>query len=210
VARVTWYFDFISPYAYLGLHTLGRLPPDTELRLEPILLAGLLKHWGQQGPAELPPKRIWTYRSCIWLAKQHAVPFQMPAAHPFNPLPYLRLAIAAGSSAVVITGIFRALWTTGVDPADPGVVATLAASLGVTAERLGDASVKNALRDNTERAISAGVFGVPSFGAGSHVFWGSDSVDFAAACLEDSDILQTAEMRRAATLPIGASRRGLS
>jgi hypothetical protein len=44
VARVTWYFDFISPYAYLGLHTLGRLPPDTEVRLEPILLAGVLKH----------------------------------------------------------------------------------------------------------------------------------------------------------------------
>jgi 2-hydroxychromene-2-carboxylate isomerase len=210
VARVTWYFDFISPYAYLGLHTLGRLPPDTELLLEPILLAGLLKHWGQKGPAEVPPKRTWTYRSCIWLAKQQAVPFQMPAAHPFNPLPYLRLAIAAGSSAVVVSGIFRALWTTGVDPADPDVVATLAESLGVATEKLGDASVKDALRDNTERAISAGVFGVPSFAVATHVFWGSDSVDFAAACLEDPGILETAEMRRAATLPIGASRRASS
>jgi hypothetical protein len=90
------------------------------------------------------------------------------------------------------------------------VVATLAESLGVATEKLGVASVKNTLRDNTERAISAGVFGVPSFGVGSHVFWGSDSVDFAAACLEDPDILKTAEMRRAATLPIGASRRGPS
>jgi 2-hydroxychromene-2-carboxylate isomerase len=52
----------------------------------PVLFAGLLKHHGQLGPAEIAGKRDWTYRQVLWLAHSHGVPLQMPAAHPFNPL----------------------------------------------------------------------------------------------------------------------------
>jgi 2-hydroxychromene-2-carboxylate isomerase len=210
VAGVTWYFDFISPYAYLGSHTLERLPRGTDVLYEPVLFAGLLNHWGQKGPAEIPPKRVWTYRSCIWWAKQNNVPFRMPAAHPFNSLPYLRLSIAAGNSAAVVQAIFNALWTTGANPADPSVVAALAESLGIHRERLDDSSVKTALRLATERAAQRGVFGVPSFCIDEHVFWGSDAVDFAAAYLVDPGVLATEEFRHADTLPVGASRPGSS
>jgi 2-hydroxychromene-2-carboxylate isomerase len=204
--RVLWYFDFISPYAYLGLHTLERLPRGTDLEYRPILFAGLLKHWGQKGPAEIPPKRKWTYRSCIWLARQNHVPFQMPAAHPFNPLPFLRLAIAAGNTPESIHAIFRALWTTGANPADSPVIARLADQLSVPLDRLSDSSVKEQLRDNTERAVQNGVFGVPSLSVGEQVFWGGDAVEFASAYLEDPATLDNDEIRRADTLPVGASR----
>jgi 2-hydroxychromene-2-carboxylate isomerase len=205
---VTWYFDFISPYAYFGLRTLEHLPAGTDLRYQPVLFAGLLNHWGQKGPAEIPPKRIWTYRACIWWAQQNNVPFRMPAAHPFNSLPYLRLAIAAGNTAAAIRVIFEGLWTTGADPADSSVIAALAESLGVHRERLADIGVKNSLREATERAVQRGVFGVPSFGIDEHVFWGSDAVDFVAAYLVDPGVLATDEMKRANALPIGASRPG--
>jgi 2-hydroxychromene-2-carboxylate isomerase len=208
--NVQWYFDFISPYAYLGLHTLKRLPRGTALQYRPILFAGLLKHWGQKGPAEIEPKRIWTYRSCIWLARQNQFPFQMPAAHPFNSLPFLRLAIAAGNTPEAIQTIFRSLWTTGANSADPAMIARLADQLGVPLDRLGEASVKDELRANTELAIQNGVFGVPSFGIGKQVFWGSDALDFAAAYLTDPSILDDGEMRRAETLPIAAARPGSS
>jgi 2-hydroxychromene-2-carboxylate isomerase len=132
---VVWYFDFISPYAYLGLHTLRRLPEGTHLEYRPILFAGLLKHFGQKGPAEIAPKRKWTYRSCIWLAHQNQIPFRMPAAHPFNSLAYLRLAVAAGSTLTAIETIFNALWTTGSNPGDPAMVERLAGRLGVPLER---------------------------------------------------------------------------
>ncbi len=203
---VTWYFDFISPYAYFGLHTLKRLPADAAVRRQPVLFAGLLNHWGQKGPAEVPPKRIWTHRSCIWWAKQNKVPFRFPAAHPFVSLPYLRLAIAAGNSEDAIQKIFEALWTTGSDPADPSMIAGLAASLDVPLQRIADADVKNALRDETAKAVQRGVFGVPSFGIDEHVFWGNDAVDFAAAYLVDPGILATEEIKRADTLPIGVAR----
>lgn len=160
--HATWYFDFISPYSYFAMHTLDRLPRGTAIRRQPVLLAGLLNHWGQKGPAEIPPKRIWTLRSCIWWAKQNKIPFQWPAAHPFNSLAYLRLAIAAGNSPEAIHRIFTALWTTGCNPADPSVIAALTKSLDVPAERLADADVKNALREATAEAAQSGVFGVPS------------------------------------------------
>jgi 2-hydroxychromene-2-carboxylate isomerase len=207
MSAVTWCFDFISPYAYFGLQTLKRLPAAADVRYQPVLLAGLLNHWGQKGPAEIAPKRIWTYRWCVWWAKQNDIPFCAPAAHPFNSLPYLRLSIAAGNSAEAIQTIFAALWTTGSDPADSSMIAALAESLGVRRECLSDVAVKKALRENTEQAVQRGVFGVPSFCIDQQVFWGSDSVDFAAAYLMDPGILATHEMMRADTLPVGASRR---
>jgi 2-hydroxychromene-2-carboxylate isomerase len=93
-----WYFDFISPYAYLGMLRLGELPQEFEVRYRPVLFAGLLNHWQQKGPAEISPKRSWTYRSCTWWATRQGIPFRFPAAHPFNSLPYLCLAIAAGNT----------------------------------------------------------------------------------------------------------------
>ncbi len=203
---VTWYFDFISPYAYFSSYALGRLGDNVELKPQPILFAALLNHWGQKGPAEVPSKRIWTYRSCLWWAQQNHVPFRVPAAHPFNPLPYLRLSIAAGNSVAAIRAIFKQLWTTGVDPADPTVVASLAQSLGLSPEQLGAADVKSSLREATEQATQRGVFGVPTFYIDGYLFWGNDSVEFAAAYLKDPALMQTPDMQRIDSLPVGASR----
>jgi 2-hydroxychromene-2-carboxylate isomerase len=206
MAAATWYFDFISPYSYFGLRTLDQLPAGTEVSFRPILFAGLLKHWGQKGPAEMPTKRIWTYRACVWWAQQHGVAFRMPATHPFNPLPYLRLAIAAGNTRHAIETIFTQLWTTGVDPADPAVVDALAKSLQLTPERLAEASVKQSLRTFTDDAIARGVFGVPTLWVAGQLFWGSDAVEFAAACMRDPQLLSSEAFARADGTPIGVMR----
>lgn len=56
--HIKWYFDFISPYSYLHLKQFGRLPPDLEIEYVPILFAGVLKHYGHKGPAEIPPRPL--------------------------------------------------------------------------------------------------------------------------------------------------------
>ena len=91
--KIDWYFDFISPFAYLQLVQLQSSHAVVDINFKPILLAGLLKHWGQKGPAEIPSKRIFTYRHILWLARQSNIPLKMPPGHPFNPLKALRLAI---------------------------------------------------------------------------------------------------------------------
>ena len=206
MSQADWYFDFISPYAYLGLMRLRELPQDLEIRYRPVLFAGLLNHWEQKGPAEIAPKRSWTYRSCTWWASAHGIPFRFPAAHQLNSLPYLRLAIAAGSTGQAVRLIFEALWTSAADPADPALLAELAGALGVDPQAWSHQPVKDALRGGTQQAIAAGVFGVPTLRVGDELFWGADATDFVKAYLADPGILGTAEMRRVATLPVGASR----
>ena len=122
---IDWYFDFVSPYSYIGLHRLNEF--SVSIAYKPVLFAGLLNHWGQKGPAEIPAKRKWTYRNCVWEARKLGLPFRFPALHPFNPLPHLRLALAAGSTPEVVRRIFDFVWTTGEDASDPGRFSSLCA-----------------------------------------------------------------------------------
>lgn len=202
-----WYFDFISPFAYISLHRLKELPADVAIEYRPVLFAGLLNHWGQKGPAELPTKRRYTYRWSHWWANRLGVPLRFPAAHPFNPLHHLRLAIACGLKPEAVRRIFDSVWTTGEDASDQGKFAALCAELGVTADALAAPEVKDALKKNTEAAARAGVFGVPTIEVEGELFWGADSMEFLRAFLADPATLRNAEMRRLDGLPVAAARR---
>ncbi len=205
--QADWYFDFVSPFAYFALQRLHELPADLQVTCRPVLFAGLLDHWGQKGPAEIAPKRIWTYRWCTWCAAQQGIPFRFPAAHPFNPLSYLRLSIAAGNGVPAIQRIFQALWTTAADPADPAVFEALALSLGVDEAAVAAPEVKSTLRQNTEQAAASGVFGVPTLLVDGELFWGADGFDFAKAFLADASVVTNAEMQRLSRLAVGAGRK---
>ena len=206
--KAAWYFDVISPFAYLHLTRFAQLPVDLAIEYRPILFAGLLNHWGQKGPAEIEPKRRWTYRACQHWADSHNVPLRFPAAHPFNSLHHQRLILACGSTPDAVRRVFDHLWTTGGDPADQKSFSSLARALGVDdLARLGTAEVKDALRRNTEEAAALGVFGVPTFVSGGEVFWGNDSIEFFNAWLANPAILEDAEMRRIDALPVAAARR---
>ncbi len=206
--NATWFFDVISPYAYLHLQRFGELPKALSIDYKPVLFAGLLNHWGQKGPAEIAPKRRWTYRSCQFWADAHGLPFRFPAAHPFNSLHYQRLILACGSTPDAVRRVFDHIWTTGADPADEKSFAALARSLGVIdIAALATAEIKDSLRRNTEEAAASGVFGVPTFVVDGELFWGSDSVDFFNAWLAEPAILASAEMRRIDALPVAAARK---
>ena len=204
---VDWYFDFVSPYSYFGLMRLDELGDQVDIRYRPVLFAGMLNHWEQKGPAEIPAKRIWTYRWCTWWAQQQGIPFRFPASHPFNPLPYLRLAIAADNNPAAIKQIFQALWTTGADLADEQVLIALAKSLDVDLDRLAEPEVKDALRRETDHALAQGVFGVPTLAVDGQLFWGADATDFFKAYLANPAIIATHEMKRVSALPVGATRK---
>lgn len=204
--QLDFYFDFVSPYAYLALADVQRLT-GVQVRYRPILFAALLNHWGHKGPAEMPTKRLWTYRWCTWVAAQRGVPFRFPAAHPFNSLAYLRLAIACDCRPDAVRSIFEALWTTGADPSDAHMVEDLARSLGIDPALLGSPDIKEKLRAETADAVAKGLFGVPTLVIDGEIFWGGDAIEFAKAYIADPAVLDSSDMRRVATLPVGASRK---
>ena len=127
----TLYFDVVSPYAYIMDVLLRRASLPLEITLKPVLFAGLLKAHDNKGPAEIPRKRQYTYELCTWLAQRHDIPFRMPPVHPFNPIRYLRLIIALGSSRVVASAVFDSLYREGADPDDPRIWRALTVALGV-------------------------------------------------------------------------------
>lgn len=208
VTEVFWIYDVVSPFAYLALPRLSKFPPEIELKAVPVLLAGLLDHFGQRGPAEIPAKRRFTYRFALWRARQLQLPMRFPPAHPFNPLAALRLIIASGESLAAARTVLTAVFREGRDVASPAVIGELARELEIADPQaaLADPAVKARLRANTEWAAAHGVFGVPTLLIGEEVFWGQDAIDMALDYLKGPGEFRDEAMRLADSLPIGAAR----
>ncbi|MEO1244139.1 MAG: 2-hydroxychromene-2-carboxylate isomerase [Pseudomonadota bacterium] len=206
--QVTWYFDFVSPFAYLQCEQLEKLPVKTGIKYRPVLFAGLLKHWGHKGPAEISSKRRFTYRQALWTARREGIRFRAPDAHPFNPLDALRLSIALGCDGDVVKSIFRFIWAEGHRPDTPKCWNSLLERLEKPEAgcRIASPEVKSALRSHTEEAIARGVFGVPTIAVGKELFWGFDMTDMAAAYIENPAAFEDSEMQRVSNLPIGVER----
>ena len=179
--HLTFYLDFISPYAYLAFHELPEVLMGLSYTVtyRPVFLGGLLKHNAMLGPAEVPPKRDWVYRQVQWLAHQKGLVLDMPAEHPFNPLGLLRLAIATSAlgepNRYACETLFRHVWEGGALATDPARLGALTTTLA-PARTPGDDSVKAQLKSHTDAAIAQGVFGVPAITVDGKVFWGLDSL----------------------------------
>ena len=185
--RIEFFFDVISPFAYLAFE---RLPQALEacsyvVEYRPVLFAGLLQHWGQKGPAEMESKRTWTFRHVHWIAAQQGTPMQTPAQHPFNPLTLLRLAVACGPNRRVVEQLFHHVWQgAGADANDPARLAELTQHLAPARDPASE-EVKRELREATAAAIKLGLFGVPSYLCEGRLFWGLDALPMLRAAVLD-------------------------
>ena len=206
---IVWYYDVISPYAYLALSRIEALAAHRKIRTQPIVFGAVLAHWGQLGPAEIPPKRLHTYRQCQFLADQAGVAFRFPPRHPFRSLDALRLLAALDSRPDAVRAVFDFVWSEGRDVSDRDERDALCRKLGIDDYEalIARADAKTRLRDGTEAAIEAGVFGVPTLAIGGELFWGLDAMPMAEAYLGDPGLLRRGEMARIATLPAGVERR---
>ncbi len=206
--QLRWYFDFVSPFSYLHWHKLQAMPQFAQIEPVPIVFGAVLQERGIRGPAEIPHKRLFTYRQVLWQARCEGVALRFPPAHPFNPLAALRLCIAAGTTPGAITAIFDHLWRDGRAGSAAAELQTVASALGIDDidAAIAAAPVKAQLRANTEAALAAGVFGVPTLAIDDALFWGNDMHTLMQAVLADPALLRTGEMARLATLPEGVRR----
>ena len=203
-----WYFDFISPFSYLQLPKVVGWRKRFEITPVPVAFGAILKHHGNVGPAEIAGKREFTYRFVQWQAEHANMPLRFPPVHPFNPLTALRLCIAAGSTWAAVETIFAHIWrdgraaTTAADLADSG----RALAIDNVENATNAAEVKAQLRANTDAAITAGVFGVPTLRVADQIFWGNDASAMVDDWLANPQRFDSAEYRRIAALPIGVER----
>lgn len=220
---IEFFYDPISPYAHLAFAALPQalMGHSVVLHYRPVLFAGLLKAHGQLGPAEIPAKRDWTYRQIQWLAHTHGIRLDLPAAHPFNPLPLLRLGLASATaeapgetSRYVTELLFQHVWHGGADAADPARLSELQARLQDHVAQRGrpwiepdSDTVKQRLRANTDEALALGLFGVPALVVGGRIFWGFDALPMLKAWLDGDAWFDSGAWEAAARTAVGVQRR---
>lgn len=183
--KLKFYFDFISPYVWLAWKPLNEITLKYSIKLEPIpiLFAGLLNYHGQLGPAEIPSKRNWLIYDVARRAKLQNLTVNPPPTHPFNPLLPLRVATIDYNNHDIklnlIQNILNATWSEGQDISNPNVLKHILNNLDLNGEQiLQEANshlIKEKLKNETNKAIELGVFGVPTTIVNEKLlFWGSE------------------------------------
>ena len=212
--HITFYLDFVSPYAWLAYE---RLPDALEglsysVSYKPVLLGALLQQHANPGPAGIAPKRDWTYRHVTWLGHAQGTPLQMPARHPFNPLPLLRQALACSDDGCInrfVAGaLLRHVWQGGQDALDAERLRVLAEQLSEQirpGQDMHSEAPKALLRANTEAAQAAGVFGVPAFEVDGKLFWGLDGLPMLRAYLAGDAWFDGPQWDAVAQVPSGVA-----
>ncbi len=178
-------FDYVSPYSYLASTQIRALAARHGRAVDaiPVVFGALLTAHGTRGPAEVAAKRDYLFKDVLRLGRALSVPIEPPATHPFNPLVALRATVAvadAGTRWALVEALFRAAWVEGRRVDAPEVVEEVAREAGLNGAALVVAAAgteaKQRLRANTDEALGAGVFGVPTVRADGELFWGVDSL----------------------------------
>ena len=198
VAKIHFYFDFISPYSYFAWRKLPTLAKkyNREIEAHPVVFGKLLDKWGQLGPAEIPPKRNWLNEYCLRYAALNGFKYNPPKKHPFNPLAALRMSlkeVSGDDQLRVIDSIFKGGWSHGADLGDLSTLISLLIKESIDGESLSekilDLNIKELLINETSYAIEKGVFGVPTIIIDDNLFWGNDQMDHIELLLDGKDPL---------------------
>ena len=183
---IEFYFDLLSPFAYLGSTQIGRIAAarGREVDWRPVLIGvTVLKVMGLRPIPETPLKGPYSHRDALRLAAWFDVPFRFHTLSGVTSLAGSRafLWIKARDPALAVRfarRMFERLWVRGEDITPPEAAADEAAALGLDRAELlaaiGREESKQALKAAVDEAIARGVFGVPFVIADGEPFWGCD------------------------------------
>jgi len=200
---LNFYFDYISPYAYIAwtqIHALAE-KYGRDVTPIPVLFGGLLSDSGRLGPAETPLMRRWVGKNILRKCRDLNIPLAAPATHPFNPLLALRataLDMSNEQRRRLIDLLFEATWVTSQDVTDPAVVGALLAKVGLDPDsglaQTQQPAIKERIKQNTAHAIEAGAFGVPTVVVDGELFWGHDDLHYLEKFLRGEEAVSQADL----------------
>lgn len=180
-------FDFVSPNAYLMWQPLRELAArqGAEITITPAFLGGMHKLTGNAPPfvrdAEVKGKNAYAMLEMQRFIARHGLTrFRMNPAFPFNSVNLLRMLVSLeGAERIrLIEALLPAIWEQALDVSDADAVAAVLSAAGFDAASLAaaaqDPAIKQALIDNTERAVERGTFGIPTVFVGPEMFFGKE------------------------------------
>ena len=212
--ELTFYFDYISPYAFLAWEKIGRICEKYTLKLnpEPILFGVILNQMGTLGPAEIPVKREYIYKDVLRWAKKKNIEINFPPSHPFNPLPSLRATCLMDNHPQkyeFINRVFDTCWLEGKDISNPEIISSILNEFGIDngIEKFNSPEVKNLLKEKTDNAINRGIFGVPTMIVDNELFWGNDRLEFLENFLRGEDNIDQSKLKEILDRPKSIDRK---
>jgi 2-hydroxychromene-2-carboxylate isomerase len=185
--KVEYFFDYVSPFAYLADTQLPALFARTkaEVVYRPFFLGGVMQASKNSPPITVPNKGRYMFTDIQRWAKRYGVPANPNPHFPVNTLNAMRAAVAAVDEpkfADFHKAMFRGVWVDGQNLADEAVLKGVIDGAGLDGASLlarsKDQAVKDTLRKNSEEAVERGAFGAPTFFVGDEMFWGNDRLDF--------------------------------
>lgn len=195
--RIEFYYDLVSPFSYLAQTQIGRIRDETgaEVVWRPMLLGAVHKLTGNSAPISVPAKGRYSFKDIHRWAALYGAPLDFPKSFPFRTVTTMRAAVfceTLGKLEDFTREAFRVYWEEGNPP--DGLEADESEHISEVARRIGaepqevlegasEQSVKNKLKEETERAVERGVFGAPAFFVGEEMFWGNDRLHFVEAAL---------------------------
>ena len=199
----TFYYDIISPFAYLYIKQRHRLESILDIKPVPILLGGLLRSTDNKGPGEIAAKRPHTYQFCVWQAEKLGIPFRFPEHHPFMTVAAQRLLTQEKADWPMLERAFDYVWVEGKDPNLAWSEFCSYLGLPEDTQRPENPDVKAQLIANTTKAKQDGAFGIPALIVNQHCFWGVDTIDWTLDYLARPEMFEESSYVYAGKVPNG-------
>lgn len=176
--NIEFFYDLTSPYSYLAMTQIERIEDATRVPVQwrPFFLGGVFKATGNAAPALVPSRGKHMVTDLMRWAERYNVPMRFPSRFPMNTLPAMRalLGVEDEERGRLSLALGHAYWAEDADLSDPAVLNDIMGAEAVARA----AEFKDALRANTDEAVSRGAFGAPTFFVDDQMFFGNDRIDF--------------------------------
>lgn len=185
---IDFYFDFSSPYAYIGYKEIKKLEKKNPFKIKfmPIFLGGLHNAAGITPAAFIKLKSKYMIEDTKLVSKKKNISFHFNSYFPIKTVNFMRGVLIAekdNSEKNFIEKIFNAIWMDGLNMNDPIVINKVLKNIDLNPEiffkKVSDQKVKDKLRKLTDDALKKKIFGVPAFVVNKKMFWGQDRLSYA-------------------------------
>ena len=185
---IEFYFDFSSPYSYIGYKEIRRFEKKNILKIKymPIFLGGLHNSAEITPPAFNKLKSKYMVSDTKLICEKKKISFNFNSYFPIKTVNFMRGAIIAEKGnfeKIYIEKIFNSIWKDGLNMNDPIVINKVIKNLDLNPKTFmsetTDQKIKDRLRKITEEAFKKGIFGAPTFLVNKKIFWGQDRLSYA-------------------------------
>ena len=182
--HIDFYFDFISPYAFIAYKNIIKIQ-SIKFNYKPILLGGLHNLVNITAPAFNKFKLKNMKNDCELISKKNKISFIWNSKFPINSLYIMRgyLAVEENKKKEYLETFFNAYWQNDIDLTDEKNIIQLLENLSINHEEffknISKQEIKDELKNFTSEAFKKEIFGAPTFIVNNKIFWGQDRLDYA-------------------------------